>query len=217
MLIPIRNIMISSLKRILWVAALISNSAFAGNVCNIIQYLVEFHGGVTFLDSDTSFSTTLNLHKVSAAYFYYKGDYAFGKYTCIGNTLYFTQNSPDKINVDFQGELTEKEGGVLAFSYVSGHLNDLPLPSEFKNLQTKGSREISCNGDGDSIDRQIAKDGTVSTADGKHAFNLLIRNSKEPSICYGSAYYSFGMHPPRFVCSLKWEKGNWGKTLACVS
>lgn len=208
--------MISFLKRILLVA-FISNSAIAGNVCNLIQYLVEFHGGLTFLDTDdASYTTTLNIHKISEAYFFYKGDYAFGKFKCNENTLYFIQDFPDKIKVKFEGHLVEKEGGVIAFSAVFGQLNDSSLPSEFNNLKTRGFSDVTCKGDSDTIRRQIAKDKTVTTYDKQHTFNVLINDHENQNICYGDAYYGLGRRDPRFVCTVKWERGNWGKTLSCI-
>ena len=113
------------------------------------------------------------------------------------------------------GELMEKDKGVIAFSWVSGRLDGKPLPAEFNNLHTKGYNENTCKVDGDSIHRQILKDGSVTTVDGR-IFDILESPGGDDQIrCDGSAYKSLRMYPPVFVCSLTWEKGNWGKTLSC--
>lgn len=99
---------------------------------------------------------------------------------------------------------------------VEGSLNDQPLPSAFENLQTRGSSEVTCNGDSDSISSKIVNDGNITTHDGQHTFNLLILSNEDQNTCYGQAYHGrLGKYDPIFICALQWEKGNWQNTLSC--
>ena len=75
---------------------------------------------------------------------------------------------------------------------------------------------VPCTPDIDQMTAQITKYGYIYSIDEKQ-INLIISTSEDKDHCFAHALYCpGGRRDCQYRCIVKWEKGNWGNTLACL-